>query len=251
MNRYNKVPKKEKARDDYERAHGRSEEGAFISGLQLYRPLTAYGSELPAGSLFSTPNGDLRLYDGTARLVDSSVWNKEISEHISRRKQIEELALNLIKAGDSLAIKYLGPFYSLLQPGGWRKNVDKLPIRKWLEIDGYNKDQIDAIVESVGGDDDVDATPTSIQIENETSQEYTKKIRKMMWTLRYCGLIFTGKKNKPNPEMNISPGEEAHTPAAKGRVVREVAARHGHIDSGNVAALFGDPKDQEPPRDGN
>ena len=107
MNKRNKVPKEQEKRQDWLRSHGESELGSQRAGLQIVAPLTAYGSRLPPGSEYSTPEGTIRVYDGVVRQVDHEVFRHEVDEHIKRKRDIEKLALDLIEAGDNVAAKYL------------------------------------------------------------------------------------------------------------------------------------------------
>ena len=99
----------------------------------------------------------------------------------------------------------MGPFFTMLMP--WA--ADGVPnyspeFSRWLEIDGFDGAQRQAIINAIGGQD---GRPSSIRITHESSQQYTEKLNKLLWVIRFAGIVFTGEQVRPNAMVEETPSE--------------------------------------------
>lgn len=203
--------KKQVNKDIYNENHGKSSEGAFNSGIRVFAPLDNDHKKLPIGTNYEIPGaGTITLYDGKVRIVDSETFNHELKQFTKRREQIENIGDAFLKSGDSMAIKYLGYYYNWLPEGKPDKESDVIHLLKCLMADGYSDDQAKKII-----DNDIcpyDGRPNSITVDVQTSERYIRKLNKLLWVIRYVGIVFTGKEVAPTPESQILSGEELTNP---------------------------------------
>lgn len=203
--------KNEKAIQEYKTNHGRSSGGAFKEGIRVFTPLDGDHKPLPIGTNYEIFGGnELTLYDGKVRIVDSEVFNHELAQFKKRKKQIEDLADAFLDSGDSMAIKYLGYYYNWLPDGFPRSEADRNHLGKCIMIDGFSYQQARHIIEN-----DIipfDGRPSSITSEVQTSERFIKKLNKLLWIIRYVGIVFTNQETVPTPSMEIQSEETLNNP---------------------------------------
>lgn len=192
---------------------------------------------LPIGSDYEIPGaGTITLYDGKVRIIDSEVFNHELSQFKKRKKQIEDLADAFLDGGDSMAIKYLGFYYNWLPADKPGTEAEQQQLRKYIVVDGYTAEQADNIIRN-----DIypyDARPSSITAEVQTSERFIKKLNKLLWIIRYVGIVFTGEQVVPQPNANTQNEEKLlnANSFAGDRAKLEVARNRGLLaDQANLA----------------
>jgi hypothetical protein len=185
--------------------HGKSL--SQIAGVRNYRAQTQDERAVAPSTIYTTEHGAVKLYDSTVRVVDSQYFDKEMEEAIDREKDLEDLAFKLLKAGDQMAMRILGSFWSLL---GEVTDGDKLnTLRGWIKLDGYDARQTEFIIDKIHR---VDCRPSSMKIYPEASTEYSEAIYKLLFVLRFCGLVFTNKKTHINPDPTAPSGADLFNP---------------------------------------
>jgi hypothetical protein len=215
-----------KDQKDYKLKHGQSENGVQAAGIRLYKPLDADGKELPSSSLITTEHGQVKLYDGIARVIDGEYWDAEVKKNIEREEQIEDISYKILKAGPILAQQVLGVFFNYLSPV---TNSNALfNFAYWLRTDGFDQVQIEAYIKMLRT---VDARPQTFKTMNEASAEYTIALSKLFLVVRYCGIVITNKHVTANADPGVQSGESLNDPndPEKGSIrgAREIAARVG------------------------
>jgi hypothetical protein len=204
--------------EDLPRQQGRTKGGSQIEGLRLIRNLTADGSTVAPGTLITTEFGEHISYDGTSRIIDYDVFKQKVEEEKKRKKEIHDQIEELLWGGDSVAVTYMGPYYNMLLAGnveGKNEEYNNMwdTLEKWMLLDGFSATQTKSHFALIGVKGvEIDATPSSITFENETSNEYTKKIMKLALVLRYANLIFTNRDIHANVEIPGGTGEKLFTP---------------------------------------
>lgn len=234
--------KKQVDKDDYKENHGKSKEGGFDSGIRSFAPLDINGNLLPISTNYEIPGaGTITLYDGKVRLVDTENFNHELQQFSKRKKQIEDLAEAFLISGDSMAIKYLSYYYNWLGPYQPSNQADVDHLIRCMVTDGYTVDQATKIFQ-----EDIfnwDGRPNSITAEISTSERYVKKLNKLLWIIRYVGIVFTGKEVAPAPETHVPSGEKYVNPNlfASDSVKKEVKNARNFSDDTAKTVLGLDP----------
>jgi hypothetical protein len=187
-------------REEHARAHGQSSSGANVAGVEIIRPNTFLGNDYPIGYEYPTEHGSVKLYDGTIRMIDTQYFREEVGAHIGRRKQIENLAYAFAECDDTIVHKYLGDAYRNLAAGMPNDNS----FVQYLMSDGLEEAEARQIVIDI---QPIDARPSKIRTQLETSEMYGKMIYKLMLVIRFVGLVFKGGFNVPNPDKTNVPPE--------------------------------------------
>lgn len=204
------TPWNRKKEIEYRQQHGESNNGMFESGVQRFAPLSYDGSAAPTGSVYTAPNGDVKVYQKVVNVIDSEYFNHEVGQMTARRKQLENLAFKFIQAGDQITKKYMGSMYKFLQAG----QLNDEEFKSWLRLEGYTEGQITTIVGTIEDKAkgisafDVDATPNTISLYPSMSKEFTTAIEKMILVLRFYSVIFSDEKPLKNPDLSIPINEQ-------------------------------------------
>lgn len=189
--------KKQQARADSLRNHGLT--SSQKAGVKRFAPLSSNGGLMPEGSYYDSEQGSVRIYDGNVKVIDGEYFNGQVQKHIAYEEQLETFAEKLIKSGDQLASYYLEEHFLLLKEGGMKDIHDRMV--NWLVLDGIAREVATKAVDDV---DKVDGTPSSIRYSNDSSDNYTMKIRKIIMVLRFSGIVFTNVQTA-TPEDAIDP----------------------------------------------
>jgi hypothetical protein len=185
--------------------HGKSL--SQIAGVRNYRAQTQDERAVAPSTIYTTEHGAVKLYDSTVRVVDSQYFDKEMGEAIEREKDLEDLAFKLLKAGDQMAMRILGSFWGLLGQVTDTGRINTL--KSWIKLDGYDETQTEYIIEKIKR---VDCRPSSMKIYPEASEQYSEAIYKLLFVLRFCGLVFTNKKTHINPDPTVPSGARLFDP---------------------------------------
>ncbi len=220
---------KQKEAKDYERHHGKTDGGTFQTGVRMYKPLDAYGGELPTGTNIVLENGsEMTLYDGRVKVVDSEYFERETSKQKKRMEYVETMAEGFLAAGDGLTIKIIGHYFDYLGPGQ-PNNPDYIRhLMKCLILEGYDDLQARTVVERF---QPIDGRPSTIKTYTNSSQEYNNSLRKLLMILKFVDVVFSGKDTVPTP--NLAPGQYIRdyqpnpNQAASNIALNETAAERG------------------------
>lgn len=230
--------KKQKEEQDYKTDHGRTSSGAFREGVRVFIPLDSDHGTLPVGTNYEVPGaGTVTLYDGKVRIVDSTVFNHELSQYKKRKKQVEDLADAFLDSGDNMCMKYLGYYYKFLPKDQPSEEKDIEHLGKCIMADGYTNEQAKNIIR-----EDIrpyDGRPTSITAEVQTSENFIHKLNKLIWIIRYVGIVFTDKETAPQPGISQSTNESLFKTNDNANVsAKEEAARSRGIDGRHAEIVF-------------
>lgn len=225
-----KQPAREKRRKEWEEDHGLSANKATLAGVSSYAPTTYDSKFLPPGSIVPTAYGSVKVYNGEITQVDSSVYEREVAEHTLRQREIKKLAKEMIICGDYLAKKYMRGFYNLLEKDTMGVDEQKTQLIAWLKADGFTKTEAEKIVDK---HNEVDARPSTLATVNEASDKFSEGLNKLLFVLRFCPIVFTGRTAHPNPDpvesqpsnlFDRAPTQEANVSA---KAVQDLTNRLG------------------------
>ena len=188
-------------KNEYLRMKGelKDESGKTITqaGIKIIAPRLYGGAAEHATGDRAVINGQsVQLFDGAARIIDSSVWESESKAVEMYENQILEMAGTFIRAGDALARKYLGNFYQFLKPlvdQGIRDNFSTMAVKADLDKDFLSGELLA-----------VDARPSALRAMSELSTDYPRAIMKLKLVIRFAGFIFEGKTLPQLPEGEAS-----------------------------------------------
>lgn len=197
-------------KNEYLRMKGqlKDESGRNITqaGIKIIAPRLYGGSAEHQTGDYSVINGQsVQLFDGAARIIDSSVWESESKAVEMYENQILEMAGTFIRAGDALARKYLGNFYQYLKPlvgQGIRANFSTMAEKADLDAD-FLTDELLA----------VDARPSALRAMSELSSSYPLAIMKLKLVIRFAGFIFEGKTLPELPQGEAPTSQTVQTVA--------------------------------------
>lgn len=202
---------REHLKNQYARMYGElkddSNQSITQSGIKIIAPRLYGGSSEHATGDRAVINGQsVQLFDGAARIIDSSVWEQESRAVEAYEDQILEMAGTFIRAGDALARKYLGNFYNYLKPlndQGLRDNFVNMAQSADIDSDFLTDELLRA-----------DSRPSALRAMSELSSVYPMSIMKLKLVIRFAGFIFEGRSLQELPK-----GE-----APDSRVVQDSAA---------------------------
>lgn len=209
--------KLEKKQKDYLTEKGRSEGGALREGVRLLKPLDSYGKELPTGYNYTLPEGDVTVYDGIVRYIDTEVFNHDVAIYEKRQKQVDKLVTAFLKTGDAVCFKYIGHYYNWLQEKKPTGN-ELAQLISYVMMDGLDGDKAEAYVKKYI---QYDGTPDHINSFTNPSPEYTNCLNKLMMILKYCCVVFVGKEPIALPYAQPGVDEGFHTPDASQTSINE------------------------------
>ena len=106
--------KKQKEREDYELDHGKTSGGAFEAGVRVIMPLDKDHRTLPTGSNYVTDFGELTLYDGKYRVIDSEYFNHQVGLHKKRKEDVLRMTEGFLESGDALTKSVIWYYYNWL-----------------------------------------------------------------------------------------------------------------------------------------
>lgn len=189
--------KKQKEREDYEVAHGKTTGNAFEAGVRVFMPLDKYHNPLPTGSNYVTEHGEITLYDSKYRVIDSEYFNHQVELHKKRKEDVLRMVKGFLESGDALTKSVIGYYYDWLLPGqpvantaGYNKLV------AYVMNDGFNLAQAQATVNALIP---FDGRPNTINTFTNPSDNFTNCLNKLMTICKYVGVIFTGHEVHPTP----------------------------------------------------
>lgn len=201
--------KKEKEREDYKRNHGRTSEGAFIEGIRDYIPCDHSKQALPVAYNYQDPTvGEITVYDGSFRMVDKSVFDKDVNVYRKRQKMINELVDSFLDTGDNICLKYIGQYYFWLKqnkPDGDNFNL----FVQFIQSEGFNNTTAKSLATALQS---YDGTPDFINSQTNPGEKFTQGIRKLQWVLRFCGIVFVGKNGMVGPDTIRNEKEDVIKP---------------------------------------
>lgn len=185
-----------------------------LAGVRLLQHLDGAGNPVAPGTIITLEDGEVTTYDSITRVIDTQTFNEQLNEVMKRKEELEDVIEYFLKAGefgDVLCKNIMGPYFEMLFVPDFNGQAEI--IRRNMLIDGYDNAAIAAIFKEIKiGGENIDARPSVLSFKVEMDADYNRALLKLRLVLRYCGIVFTGKKHHPNPDMGLTSEEKLFDP---------------------------------------